>query len=262
MLGSELLIERRLQRTKIMYHGTSSVFLSSIMKHGLIPNAPHKSFGAHDIKLYSYGGVYLTSNENRAEEAAFDAIKYHNGEPIIIKIQYVTGSGGLDEDLINLTFKSKIPYFLRDTDNLSSSSFMSTLLPYFINSYSRYLNKPTYKTIELIHEYLKIAYQLLVNDKNWLQKIELLKYYHEDYDKITDTARKNYRQILTDMGDYLITNTRLKQIVKAIMNSVKDNTRSDEMVQVPRSIKFKGKTRIIQIYNLKTRKILYTENSN
>ena len=43
MLVSELLVERRLQRTRIMYHSTSSVFLPSIMKHGLIPDPPQKA---------------------------------------------------------------------------------------------------------------------------------------------------------------------------------------------------------------------------
>ena len=124
----EIITERSSQQKVVtMYHGTSSVFLPSIQKFGLDPNPkpirkpgdPHpsqirklgldpipaqKSFGIEDGEEWaSYGGIYLTTAKNMAQAAARSAVRNHGGDPILITVQYVLGSGGLDEDQANDT---------------------------------------------------------------------------------------------------------------------------------------------------------------
>ena len=228
MLVSELLVERRLQRTRIMYHGTSSVFLPSIMKYGLIPDSPHKSFGTN--AWASYGGVYLTSKPAYARKATKFTVETHGGDPILITVQLVVGSGGLDEDLVTKRF-AQIGFEFLFTDYRNNikenlSTFLKKTLPKAIRHFSRHA-KPTEYTKQYIQEYFELFYS-----------------------HVTEINYPN-----------LIGMPELREQVTKIIESVKDQSTMPE-VRVLRPIKFKGKTRIIQIYNLKTRKILYTENSN
>lgn len=92
--------ERRQQRTEIMYHGTSSNLVPSILKNGLLANPPKKTY---DIDTYgastaSMGGVYVTPNRSYAEEISRESVETHGGRPAMVTIQYVRGSADLDED--------------------------------------------------------------------------------------------------------------------------------------------------------------------
>lgn len=101
---NEILLEGRpgRQNVKTMYHGTSSVYLPSIKKFGLLPNTPNKGFGDVNYGYETYGGVYLTADRGTAEEAAEEVSKMTDGDPIIITVQYVLGSGGSDEDQVTM----------------------------------------------------------------------------------------------------------------------------------------------------------------
>ena len=172
MLVSELLVERRLQRTRIMYHGTSSVFLPSIMKHGLIPNAPHKSFG--DDAWASYGGVYLTSKPAYAKKATKFAVETHGGDPILITVQLVVGSGGLDEDLVIKRF-AQIGWDFLFTDYRNRikedlETFLKKTLPKAIRSFSRYVTPSEYtkqyiqQYFELFHSHItELSYPVIIS---------------------------------------------------------------------------------------------------
>lgn len=88
------------QKTAIMYHGTTDKYLQSIKVHGLRPDRPGNGFGSNEPDMESYGGVYLTAERGTAEEAASEVAHIHGGNPIVITVQYVLGSGGADEDQI------------------------------------------------------------------------------------------------------------------------------------------------------------------
>ena len=172
MLVSELLVERRLQRTRIMYHGTSSTFLPSIMKHGLIPNAPHKGFG--DDEWASYGGVYLTSRLPYAKKATKFTVKSHSGDPILITVQLVVGSGGLDEDLVIKRF-AQIGWDFLFTDYRNRikedlETFLKKTLPKAIRSFSRYVTPSEYtkqyiqQYFELFHSHItELSYPVIIS---------------------------------------------------------------------------------------------------
>lgn len=101
---NELLIESRpgRQQVHVMYHGTSSTYLPSIKKYGLLPNTPNKGFGNELYGYESYGGVYLSADRGTAVEAADEVAGRTDGDPIVITVQYVLGSGGSDEDEITM----------------------------------------------------------------------------------------------------------------------------------------------------------------
>jgi RNA:NAD 2'-phosphotransferase (TPT1/KptA family) len=60
----DILMERRQQKTGIYFHGTSSVFLRSILKNGLMKNPPkrvYSSDGIEDDDQKTFpNAVYLT----------------------------------------------------------------------------------------------------------------------------------------------------------------------------------------------------------
>lgn len=100
----------RKQVTK-MLHGTSSKFISSIKKYGLLPSTGETpGYGsATAVHHRSYGGIYLTPDLAQAVSAAHDVTDQTNKadgtnkyEPVIVVVQLVEGSAGLDEDEIVL----------------------------------------------------------------------------------------------------------------------------------------------------------------
>ena len=196
------------------------------MKHGLIPNAPHKSFGTN--AWASYGGVYLTSKPAYARKATKFTVEAHGGDPILITVQLVVGSGGLDEDLVTKRF-AQIGFEFLFTDYRNNIKedlpiFLKKTVPKAIQSFTRRV-KPTEYTKQYIQEYFELFYSYVTE----------LSY------------------------PIIISIPELRNQVAKIIESVKDQSTTPE-VRVLRPIKFKGKTRIVQIYNLKTRQVLYSEN--
>ena len=84
----ETLLERRFQPTTLMYHGTSSVFLRSILKNGLDPNPKQKSWDVGGA-MPSLGGVYMAPNNARStRNAAKEAVE----KACLLGDVYVTAS--------------------------------------------------------------------------------------------------------------------------------------------------------------------------
>jgi len=100
-LISKYIVEEILSaRRKLMYHGTSSKLLRSILKKGL-------GFGKQRVwdvekgKLESFGGVYLTSNFMIAHSATMNAKQKFGGYPLMILSDINLDQGtSIDEDSI------------------------------------------------------------------------------------------------------------------------------------------------------------------
>ena len=233
MLVNELLVERRLQRTRIMYHGTSSVFLPSIMKHGLIPDPPQQAWGADNLALQSFGGVYLSQYEETAFDAALNASDKFGGDQVLIRVIYVSGSGAIDEDLVfNDLIKIGVQEFNKN-EFVNLNSYLLTILSLAASSIQRNTNvNITYKTKKLINEFYIKMYYILYMNKN-------IKMVHQN----TKT-----REIIP--RDFIVArlkrNENLRNILDNMLSSTKDYSTTSE-VRVRRPIGFKGKTRIIGI---------------
>lgn len=99
---------------EFMYHGTSSTFIPSILKQGLIPNSgnavwdddPNANYSVSSRK--TVGGVYLAKNLMTAISAAGMAKKKFGGNQAIICTIFQPKSGLPDEDTIRYMIDSAI----------------------------------------------------------------------------------------------------------------------------------------------------------
>ena len=77
---TESLQERSYQHSRIMYHGTTSEFLRSILKTGLQPQPGQKSWtGPEGANLESLDGVYFAPDIRISARAARAAAEKHAG---------------------------------------------------------------------------------------------------------------------------------------------------------------------------------------
>lgn len=89
-----------------MYHGTSSAFLRTILKQGIVPDPkekkwaedPHVSSGS--VSRVSLPGSYWTSNLMTAQSSSTNTTGKFPGNPIIIIAMISEGSAFADEDSI------------------------------------------------------------------------------------------------------------------------------------------------------------------
>ena len=212
-----IVVEGRPGRKKVtdMYHGTSSEFFDSIMKHGLLPEVGHSSYGSvnDDPAFVSYGGVYLTKNLGTAAGAALDAAQKHGGKPMIVTVQYVAGSSGIDEDFIFMSWSNLVYLANRVSSNLIDEA---------LGMFPHKVGKETRKYTEMFFR-LAIA--------------------------IKDNVGKDF-----DMYDHVLPDSQIRFVVKKIIESIKNRPSDMDgniiNARITRPIGFRGKTRIINIQEI------------
>jgi virulence-associated protein VagC len=223
-----ILTERRQQKTGQYYHGTSTKFLRSILKQGLLKNPPKRVYspdGISDEGQRTFpNAVYLTNNFETAQEASIWATDAFGGNPMIVVIQYVYNSGEMDEDV----FSFKLSSFLRTED--TKEGFVKKILQQFRGM--KYNESIVTKLVEKLYDII-IAFM-------------------ED--------NKISRSSLSSLpGGDIVNAIRLhppyEDTVSVLLRRV--NPKKAETVRVPRDIGFSGKTKIIQIFNPETDEILY-----
>lgn len=97
----------KFRKPEIFFHGTSSKFLSSILKNGIVPG-PSEKVWADDPNLHksalsraSLSGSYWTKNLMTATGSAGNAKRKFGGEELIVIAQIAVQSAFADEDAIN-----------------------------------------------------------------------------------------------------------------------------------------------------------------
>lgn len=103
------LTEAKFRKSAVMYHGTSSEFLPSILKQGMIPEPkrkrwdvdPDSSLGTHS--RVSLTGSYWTSNLLTATGSARNTANKFGGNSIVVIAKIQTQSAMTDEDNINFS---------------------------------------------------------------------------------------------------------------------------------------------------------------
>jgi len=254
MRFNEIISERRQQRTQVMYHGTSSELVPSILKHGLLARSPKKTY---DVDTYgaataSMGGVYVSPDRGFAETIAEEAVGAHGGEPALVTLQYVLGSGDTDEDELTQAISDAVNSVMA---SLKSRAPEQDLEPYSALSYPQegwavdYMikNKPAvssaiakrtvqelgnlYKVRQTVGQIVqKIVTQLLslagaVTDTR--ERWDMIRF------RVQEAIRENMEPLLNNL---------MKQV------SVDGAAGHDEGARrIDRDIKFKGKTRILKI---------------
>lgn len=105
--------EAQFEQPTEVYHGTSSKFLRSILKNGLIPNSTQRVWDDSDfaktdeynISRKSHSGTYLTTNLGTATGAATNAKQKFGGRTLVVIAQISEQSTVSDEDDITLALK-------------------------------------------------------------------------------------------------------------------------------------------------------------
>jgi hypothetical protein len=109
------LTERHHTPVQLVWHGTSSKFLKSILHTGLNPFPKQKVWAEdpaaeQDLSMHSrksVGGTYLARNFGTASGAAQQAISKFGGEAIVILAQIQPRSAFADEDdIVNIVFRA------------------------------------------------------------------------------------------------------------------------------------------------------------
>lgn len=224
---SDILTERRQQKTGIYFHGTSTVFLKSILKTGLLKNPPKRVYqddGIDDVGQKTFpNAVYLTKDIETASEAQFWAYDSFGGDPMIVVVQYVYNSGEMDEDEFVFHLSTIV------NEQRTKSEFVSKMLELFkgMTFNTAIVTKLLENMYDVIDEYMK--------DNN-IKKDQTLQNPNGPFSKLR--VYEPYEEIVSEL---------LKRI----------NPKEADTVRVPRDIGFRGKTRIIKIYNPETDEVYY-----
>jgi hypothetical protein len=244
--GIHKLDERRIQNTEIVYHGTSDRFLRGILKQGLMANPPERTYSpGYDPGHETFGGVYVANGRWAAKNAANAAVDRFGGDGIILVIQYVQGSGNLDEDIFTRALAQSIEHSMNafyddqkmypdelgqyetfdDYALANRERVVSGMVEADMEHFSRYgrLGKPVMTTLRTAYNYI-------------LDNVE------EDYHNIGGMMR-----ILRSREEFV----RLIEILMRNVFPTKDRDANDIAFQITRDIGFRGKTKIVRIEDMR-----------
>jgi hypothetical protein len=260
---SELLLERRIQRVETLYHGTSTLFLRSILKYGLVMNPPKRTFSRDtDFEQQgydSYEGVYLARIEDYAEEAADWAIKAHGGERLLITVQAVVGSSLTDEDDITGLFLTAISKMFRKTKKLSEvTEIMKTITG---DRKTTMIDKSVHDMMSNSEDFGGYRLESGLDFRfSPASKPALSSILYKSID-ILVTAGENTPNTDTDfyIEFYLLPKLRYdpeyENAMQVLLKGIR--VKNSKSVRMTRNIGFSGKTRILEIKNLDTGVVIY-----
>lgn len=106
------LFEAKFRKPNIMFHGTSTAFLPSILKHGMNPSPKEKSWDVDpDVSLYSQSrvsleGSYWASNLLTATSSAWRTSNKYAGDELLIIAQIQQQQAFADEDSVTFTINN------------------------------------------------------------------------------------------------------------------------------------------------------------
>jgi len=235
------LLEARPREASIMYHGTTSKYLRSIMINGLLANPPQKGFASYDDVWTSYdGGVYLTSDIKVAKDAAFEVSSTHGGEPIIVKVKYIKSSGNVDEDTVTTTIFADV-YSAYDEQRKNYPNYKSFV--------SGILKNTSKKILDDIKQYGTIT----------MKSVSILQKLIEEISAIIEKNIDHSHEYI--IQDTVMMNSSTRELFKQFIDSIKvfDSLKTST-VRVRKNIGFKGSPRIVEIAKLQNNKVLYKSN--
>lgn len=105
------IVEAKFRQPAVMFHGTTTEFLPTIRKQGIVPHPKKKTWQSDpDLIQGSYSrasleGSYWTSNLMTAISSASTTRKKFGGKSLIIIAQIAEQSGYADEDSVNFSMR-------------------------------------------------------------------------------------------------------------------------------------------------------------
>lgn len=241
MRAYEFLIERNYQQTDVLYHGTSDVFLRTILKQGLIVNPNQRNLvGGEDesLQLRQQQGVYFTNDQPYAKMAAQSASEKFGGRPIIIVINrtrnYGVAGREAESKLLDIGLR------VRQFQGYGDDNYVQTAL----KSLPR--GKYGQNIMQYVQEYFEILFNML--DSN------------PDLDPATtnDWNEKNIRKRkLINTPELFGMLEKISAEARPDTSEQGDTNRELVNIRILNNIGYSGKTRIILIYDLLTNKVYY-----
>lgn len=247
---SEILFERNRQHIELMYHGTSTKLVPSILKNGLLANPPKKTYSAdtYGSSTASMGGVYVASDRGWAETISSEAVGTHGGEPALVTIQYVKGSADLDEDEIVSTISDAVQKVLIDLSHQVPDDYEADMsypgrgwaADQMIANPQDAADMIATKTVELLSNFS--APRNAAKDIIKQMALRLLM-------QTKDINDPGERVRAMSFNAYDTFRDEMEELLAKLMIQVSPDTpnNSADTRRINRDIKFKGKTRIIQI---------------
>lgn len=269
------LTEKRKTPRKIMYHGTSSEHLSSIMNRGL----QYKGKGVEKVwdigqtdkinpSRASLSGIYITNNIMIANRSARDASDKFGKNPLYVIVIFQPLSGLPDEDVLTNTIRNTIRATINDfwgdghSNTFEQLSYLDIKLDKEAQYVETFKNK-LIKQIKLFHN-IEIDSRALKDDiirDMLVSELERLISYDLEQDKMGSRSgfirgydifgKDNVENIMDNIPSskeaekrVLQLTDKFTQMFKQIRTDMKQymyNLRTKEL------IKFKGRNRIIAI---------------
>jgi len=265
------LTERKKKIIRTGYHGTSTKFLSSILKNGLMGNPPKRTYpepsdtDTSNVTDPGYatfpGGVYLTMKLDKAIEAAGQSLSRFGGRHIVVEVQFVDGSHELDEDEVTAAFFDSLSALI---DQLNPKPYMN------VRNYNVLFGLSTNNSLRLdleslFFKKLQKGANLKDNDgklhdhrKQYIK--QLVDYYVDIFIESLDPKIKLYRaKVEYEFINKSRMDPEFVRIISNIMRlfSFKSFSNTNTTLRIGRSVGFKGKTRIVKIFNPYSNQVYY-----
>lgn len=281
-----VIAEAKFTKPLIMFHGTTTKYLSSILANGIIPNpkeGPWKKedeVSAGQSSRQSLFGSYWTDNLSTAYGASGNASRNQGGEKIIVIAQIIPSSGFADEDDVKFSisrefnnsagkeigvFSSERAWNLKGLIDVEPETY-SKMINDFSNNLHNRLTKNKKMPLDTIlfkntfDAYLErlLAHQLKTDERSKWKYVDMPdkilgreggKKAIEDFDNIA----ADYKDISGSEKKYLEIQDKISRRYK---ESTNPNSYDDEAgylqkfhtnARIPNPVKFKGNNRIIGI---------------
>lgn len=241
----EILTERNQQKTLIVYHGTSSHFKRTLLKQGLLANPPKRTYNVSnpdaDIEsdseweVATYGGIYVTTDPAYAKGAAHvtvdklrETVPASDNQIMMLTIQYVIGSAGIDEDFVLETLESAVMSYQQQL--LAVTKPTTQLTSAMSTQFMKLFQKENFGTMaQYMPQLLAQYFTNLINVLIPMQSVQRAEF-------LDEFIANNNR------------NTVLKTGTIKIMDNISGNYKDmPTNFRIDRDIGFKGKTRILQM---------------
>lgn len=263
----DIIVERQQQRTVIMYHGTSSKLVPSILKNGLLARPPKKTYDVDTFgaETESMGGVYVAADPEFAKTISREAVEAHGGEPALVTLQYVKNSADIDEDDLVAAIGEAADAVMKqlsrkapmNTDRVRDFEDTPKSAPSIMDQYSS-LSYPQqgWATDVMIKSKDRAAKQIAAQAIETLSRKfkprraaeplieEIAKRLLIAAGKETD-ARDRWTMVRT--GAYDIVRPQMESLLAKLMRQVSPDSYKYGARRIDRDVKFKGKTRILKI---------------
>jgi mRNA-degrading endonuclease YafQ of YafQ-DinJ toxin-antitoxin module len=249
----ELLLEKKKKQLAVMYHGTSDVFLQSILKNGLKANPNKRTYDSNTLPNQDRGydtfkgAVYLSKSIDVAHDGMIRAVDVHGGHGMVIKVQYVIGSEETDEDSITTLLQFKFNLISDDMTVLEFLEFNTQRRNYATNvdkmvkiiqpsTNFREVNHQAKTLIKQLYDYILMSTNYIYQNQSKYQDI-LMRI------DLGDTPMRNY------ITDTFLEINRHNPVFESIMSRLMRqlSPSGNSTIRIARDIGFSGDTKIIEI---------------